>query len=133
MTTATSNAGSESETVKSTTAERNEPADPRCRAALRDVEAAGLALPDLFEYRCPGDARLFPGDTQHWGSTCAYASLCPDGAYVAVNPTAIGASEARMRYVVAHEICHALDFLAHRPVSEAGADSCAAAHRFPRV
>ncbi len=64
---------------------------------------------------------------------CAGASLCPNGAYLAINPTVIGGSEARMCHVVAHEICHALDVEARRPVNEAEADSCAAAHGFPGI
>ena len=112
---------------------RIEPADPRCRAALADVEATGLVLPAVFEYRCPGSTELFAGARQHWGTTCAQTSLCPNGAYVAINPAVIGPSESRLRYVVAHEICHARGYIAHRPVDEAAADSCAAAHGFPRA
>ncbi len=112
------------------------PADPvaaRCAAALADVEATGLRLPARFQYRCPGDTRMSAGDRQHWGVACAANPFCPDAAYIAINPDAIGPSEARMRYVVAHETCHAVDYVSGRAQSEAAADACAAAHGFPRV
>jgi hypothetical protein len=105
--------------------------DSRCAAGLAAVEATGLVLPALFEFRCPGSTELFPGDRQHWGVACAFASLCPRGAYVAVNPAVIGPSDARLRFVIAHEICHARDYVEGRPVSEAAADACAAGHGFP--
>lgn len=105
----------------------------RCAAALSDVEAAGLVLPAQFEYRCPGSTELFAGDRQHWGTACSMASLCPGHSYIAINPGLIGPSEARLRYVVAHEICHALDIAARRPLDEPAADACAAAHGFRRV
>lgn len=105
----------------------------RCAAALSDVEAAGLVLPAQFEYRCPGSTELFAGDRQHWGTACSMASLCPGHSYIAINPGLIGPSEARLRYVVAHETCHALDIAARRPLDEPAADACAAAHGFRRV
>lgn len=105
----------------------------RCAAALSDVEAAGLVLPAQFEYRCPGSTELFAGDRQHWGTACSMASLCPGHSYIAINPGLIGRSEARLRYVVAHETCHALDITARRPLDEPAADACAAAHGFRRV
>lgn len=112
--------------------ESTDPVLRRCAQARAEVEASGLRLPGRFEYRCPGGTESFSGDRQHWGMMCAGASLCPNGAYIAINPAAIGGSEARMRHVVAHEICHALDVEARRPADEAAADSCAAAHGFPR-
>lgn len=105
----------------------------RCAAARSDVEAAGLVLPAQFEYRCPGSTELFAGDRQHWGTTCSMASLCRGHSYIAINPGLIGRSEARLRYVVAHETCHALDVAARRPLDESAADACAAAHGFPRI
>lgn len=93
---------------------RNAAAPPphvRCAAALRSVQASGLVLPAGFEYRCPGDTRSFMGDRQRWGVTCYHhPTFCPNGAYVAVNPAAVGRSDARLRYVVAHEIGHAIDY-----------------------
>ena len=109
------------------------PVGARCMAALADVERTGLVLPALFEYRCPGSTETFTGDRQHWGTTCAMVSMCPGSAYIAVNPGLIGPRDARLRYVVAHETCHALDSVALRPASERAADACAAAHGFPRT
>ena len=109
------------------------PVGSRCTAARDDVEAVGLMLPAQFEYRCPGRTETFVGDRQHWGTACFLMSLCPTTAYIAINPGRIGPSEARLRYVVAHETCHALDALAHRSLDEAAADACAAAHGFVRV
>lgn len=109
------------------------PMSPRCAAARRVVEGGGLTLPAAFEFRCPGSTEMYPGDRQHWGITCSHASLCPAGAYVAVNPDRIGPSDARLHYVVAHEICHALDVVAGRRLDEGAADACAARHGFPRV
>ncbi|HUR18239.1 MAG TPA: hypothetical protein VMZ51_04795, partial [Acidimicrobiales bacterium] len=105
----------------------------RCTAARSDVEAAGLVLPAQFEYRCPGSTETFTWDRQHWGTACFRMSLCPTSAYIAINPGLIGPNEARLRYVVAHETCHALDSVARRPLDEPAADACAAAHGFPRV
>lgn len=104
----------------------------RCAAARSDVEAGGLSLPASFEFRCPGNTQMFAGDRQHWGVACSHASLCPDSAYVAINPEVIGSSEARLRHVIAHETCHAIDSVSGRPMSEGAADACAAAHGFPR-
>ncbi len=85
--------------------------EARCAAALQRVQGAGLVLPSGFEYRCPGDTRSFVGDRQRWGVTCYYHLIfCPNGAYVAVNPAAVGRSNTRLRYVVAHEIGHAIDY-----------------------
>jgi hypothetical protein len=103
----------------------------RCAAALADVRAAGLVLPSGFEYRCPGDTQAFPHDRQHWGVACFHqAPFCPKGAYIAVNPTAVGPSEARLRYVVAHEIGHALDYATTGRTTEASADAWAHAAGF---
>lgn len=103
-----------------------------CEQARADVEAAGLRLPSGFEYRCPGNTESFPGQSQAWGVTCYWnAYYCPSGAYIAINPAALGWSETRLRYTVAHETCHALDYVAGRAISEPAADACAAAYGFP--
>ena len=44
----------------------------------------------------------------------------------------IGSSDATLRYVVAHELCHAMDDMALGLSSELGADLCAALHGAPR-
>ncbi|MDQ3573584.1 MAG: hypothetical protein M3404_01465 [Actinomycetota bacterium] len=103
----------------------------RCAAALRSVQAAGLALPAGFEYRCPGDTRSFVGDRQRWGVTCYHhPRFCPGRAYVAVNPARVGASDARLRYVVAHEIGHAIDYMAQGSTTEQSAHARARAAGF---
>lgn len=105
----------------------------RCISALAAVQAAGLILPAGFEYRCPGDTQAFPGDRQHWGVVCyRQAPFCPTGAYIAVNPSRIGPSDARMRHVVAHEVGHALDYVRSGNTSEPSADAHAAAAGFRR-
>jgi len=45
------------------------------------------------------------------------------GAYIAVNPSRIGPSDARMRYVVAHEVGHALAFVRTGNTSKFSADA----------
>lgn len=120
------------EVVPAASAQRG-PLYRRCNEGRQAVEATGLVLPPDFEYRCPGNTQLFAGDRQHWGVACYFASLCPGGAYIAINPDRIGTSNARLRHVIAHEICHALDVKASRPMSEPAADACAASHGFPQA
>ncbi len=103
----------------------------RCASALSRVQDAGLILPAGFEYRCPGDTRSFVGDRQRWGVTCYHHPMfCPGGAYIAVNPSAVGRSDARLRYVVAHEIGHAIDYVTQGFTSEEGAHARARAAGF---
>ncbi|MDQ3574190.1 MAG: hypothetical protein M3378_03980 [Actinomycetota bacterium] len=105
--------------------------EARCAAALRRVQGAGLLLPAGFDYRCPGDTRSFVGDRQHWGVTCYYhQTFCPNGAYVAVNPARVGRSDARLRYVVAHEIGHAIDYVTLGYTTEQSAHARARAAGF---
>lgn len=87
-------------------------------------------LPAGFEYRCPGDTQAFAGDRQHSGVTCYYQMFCRQGAYIAVNPTVIGPSDAYFRFVVAHEIGHALDYVSTGATSEPSADAQARAAGF---
>ncbi|MGH9224063.1 MAG: hypothetical protein ACRD2W_09855, partial [Acidimicrobiales bacterium] len=106
----------------------------RCSQAQAEVKAAGLSLPAGFRFLCSGAADLYAGDRGHWGTMCHYhAPECLTNAYIAVNLDLIGANQARLRYVIAHETCHALDAVARRPTTEDAADRCAAAHGFPRV
>ena len=104
--------------------------EDRCLTALETVQAAGLVLPTGFEYRCPGDTQAFPGDRQHWGVVCYYQMFCPEGAYIAVNPERVGRSDARLRYVVAHEIGHAIDYVTSGSTTEESADDQAHAAGF---
>ncbi len=103
----------------------------RCAAALARVQGSGLVLPAGFEYRCPGDTRSFVGDHQRWGVTCyRHRTFCPTGAYIAVNPGRVGRSDARLRYVVAHEIGHAIDYVTQGFTSEQSAHARARAAGF---
>ncbi|MDQ3569457.1 MAG: hypothetical protein M3396_02325 [Actinomycetota bacterium] len=105
--------------------------EARCAAALSRVQRSGLLLPAGFEYRCPGDTSSFVGDSQRWGVTCFYhQTFCPNGAYIAVNPARVGPSDARLRYVVAHEIGHAIDYVTMGFTTEQSAHARARAAGF---
>ena len=52
--------------------------------------------------------------------------------WIAVDVGRIGASDATLRHVIAHEICHAIDYMTTGLSSEVGADLCAALHGAPR-
>ena len=96
--------------------------DP-CGEALAWVAGAGLPLPAGVDYHCPSTR------FSHHGAACWNGSPCPDGGFIAINLELIGdASPEYLRHVVAHEVCHILDFQATGRTSEAGADACAAAH-----
>ena len=102
-------------------------------ASLLTVESSGLHLNDSTEFRCPGDTGEYPGDDQHWGATCWQNELCPGGSYVAITTSLIGPDDGRLRYVIAHEICHVNSYMrTGRAGSEAAADACAAGAGFPR-
>ncbi|MGH9226169.1 MAG: hypothetical protein ACRD2W_20830 [Acidimicrobiales bacterium] len=109
------------------TAERPSPAG-ECEAALADVQASGLRLPPGWGYRCP-DPALDYGGQPHAGVACW---VCRGGAesYIAVNPSRAGSGGA-LRGVVAHEVCHAVEFAAQGWTTEASADTCAADHGWP--
>lgn len=108
------------------------PTTQRCLDSLFTVEQAGLELRDETEFRCPGIAAE-PGEEHHWGATCWENELCPGGSYIAVDADLIGPDDARLRYVIAHEICHVNSYVATGDRgSEAAADQCAAAAGFPK-
>lgn len=99
--------------------------DP-CADALAWVAAAGLPLPPGASYRCPSD------QFTHQGAACWNGVACPGTGFVAVNMDLMaGTSPAYLRHVVAHEICHILDFQVTGRSTESGADACAAAHGAP--
>ncbi|HUQ62867.1 MAG TPA: hypothetical protein VM121_03850 [Acidimicrobiales bacterium] len=102
----------------------------RCSAARQWVAAHGLNLPAGFAFRCP-DAALFADGASRWGVTCWNCGV-GTGSYIAINIDRIGASDETLRYVVAHETCHAIENVAIHTTSEASADACAAAHGAPR-
>ncbi|MGH3849580.1 MAG: hypothetical protein ACRDRT_07750 [Pseudonocardiaceae bacterium] len=79
----------------------------RCLAARQWVAERGLELPnERWEFRCP-DLALDSAGRQHWGLACA---SCENGTYVGINIALIGPSESTLRYVVAHEFCHAIEY-----------------------
>jgi hypothetical protein len=67
------------------------------------------------------------GDTPRWGITC-WNCAPGSGNYIAVDIERIGPSDAALRYVVAHETCHAIDYSLIGLSTEIDADLCAALH-----
>jgi len=65
-----------------------------------------------------------------WGVACWNCE--GTGNWIAVDIGRIGLSEATLRYVIAHETCHALDYTGLGLSTEVGADLCAALHGAPR-
>ena len=70
---------------------------------------------------------------QYWGRACMnLAGECQGIAFVAVDVDLIGPNDATLHYVVAHEICHAIELQTTRRTTEEAADACAAAHGAPK-
>ena len=69
----------------------------------------------------------------HQGAACwGNWSYCPVRGFIAINMDRLdGTSTNYLRHVVAHEVCHILDFQATGRTTEWGADACAAAHGAP--
>ncbi|HEX8771520.1 MAG TPA: hypothetical protein VF711_12200 [Acidimicrobiales bacterium] len=105
-------------------------APERCAAAHQWVEAHGLVLPAGFAFRCP-DPAMFADGASRWGTTCWNCGM-GTGSYIAINIDRIGSSDEALRYVIAHETCHAIESIATSTTTEASADACAAAHGAPR-
>jgi hypothetical protein len=108
-----------------TTAEPAPPAPPvgTCDDALAWAASVGLPLPAGTGYHCPST------QFAHHGATCWYASPCRSGRFIAINTDLMGpVSQEYFRFVVAHEICHVLQFDATGDSTEAQADACAIAH-----
>lgn len=96
-----------------------------CAGALADVAAAGLPLPAGVDYRCPSTRFA------HQGAACWDEWPCPGSAFIAINlDLGAGATPEYLRHVVAHEICHILDFRDRGWTTEPRADACAAAYGF---
>ncbi len=105
-----------------------EPPPNPCADALAWVATtAGLPLPDGVDYNCPSV------QFSHHGAACwGNATYCPNRGFIAINMGLLdGTSTDYLRHVVAHEVCHILDFQATGVSSESGADACAAAHGAP--
>jgi len=103
-----------------------QPAANPCGDALAWVAASGLELPVGVGFYCPST------QFSHHGAACWDAGPCPGDAFVAINTDLFaGSGTGYLRHVVAHEVCHILDWQSVGTTSEAGADSCAAAHGAP--
>jgi hypothetical protein len=101
------------------------PESEPCADALSAVAAAGLPLPAGVDYRCPS------AQFAHHGTACWDDWACPGGAFVEINlDLGAGATPGYMRHVVAHEICHILDFRDRGWSTEPRADACAARYGF---
>ena len=103
------------------------PAPPdACGEALAWVASAGLPLPAGVEYRCPST------QFAHHGTACWDGPLCRNSGFIAINLELMGdRSPEYLRHVVAHEVCHILEFQRKGTSSEPSADECAAAHGAP--
>jgi hypothetical protein len=107
------------------TAPAPEPAPEPCAGALAAVAAAGLPLPAGVGYRCPST------QFAHQGAACWDEWPCPKSAFIAINlDLGAGATPEYMAHVVAHEICHILDYRDRGWSTEPRADACAAAYGF---
>jgi hypothetical protein len=94
-----------------------------CDDALAWAASVGLPLPAGTGYHCPST------QFAHHGATCWYATPCRNGKFIAINAELMGpVSQDYFRFVVAHEICHVLQFDATGDSTEAQADACAIAH-----
>ena len=96
-----------------------------CADALASVAAAGLGLPAGVDYLCPSTRFA------HHGAACWDAWPCPASAFIAINlDLGANATPEYLRHVVAHEICHIVDFRDRGWTTEPRADACAAAYGF---
>lgn len=92
-----------------------------CTASLAGVAAAGLTLPAGADYQCPSTRFA------HQGAACWDEWPCPGTAFIAINMSRLqGATPEYLRHVVAHEICHIIDFRYRGWTTEPRADACAA-------
>lgn len=100
----------------------------RCAAARQWVAEHGLVLPAGWGFRCPGQAIV--DGAPRWGLACWNCQ--GSGSWIAVDIGRIGGSDATLRHVIAHEICHAREYVAFGLTTEIGADLCAGLHGAPR-
>lgn len=103
-------------------------AEERCASARQWVAQQGLVLPGGWGFRCPSRAVVDGAD--RWGLACWNCE--GTGSWIAVDIDRIGISLVTLRYVIAHEICHAVDYTLLGLSTEIGADLCAALHGAPR-
>lgn len=96
-----------------------------CVGALDAVAAEGLPLPAGVDYQCPSTRFA------HHGAACWDEWPCPGTAFIAINMSLMGnPTPEYLRHVVAHEICHVVDFRDRGWSSEPRADACAAGYGF---
>ena len=101
------------------------PAPEPCAAALDGVAAGGLPLPAGVDYQCPSTRFA------HQGAACWDDWPCPGTAFIAINMSRLqGVTPEYLRHVVAHEICHIIDFRDRGWSTEPRADACAAEYGF---
>ncbi len=94
-----------------------------CADALATAALAGLPLPAGVGYHCPST------EFAHHGAACWNGPYCPGTGFIAINLDLIGGrGTAYVRHVVAHEICHIVDFRATGRSTEASAEACAVRH-----
>lgn len=94
-----------------------------CRDALASAAKVRLPLPPGVDYRCPSSQYA------HHGTACWDWGPCRGGGFIAINLDLLaGRSPEYVRHVVAHEVCHILDFQGWGASTEASADACASAH-----
>ena len=86
-------------------------------------------LPAGWGFRCPGPAIV--DGAPRWGMACLNCEGDHTN-WIAVDVGRIGPSEAALRYVIAHEICHAVEYMTLGLSTELTADLCAALHGAPR-
>jgi hypothetical protein len=101
----------------------------RCTAARQLLAQRGLVLPAGWGFRCPG-AAIMDG-VPRWGMAC-WNCEGNNISWIAIDIGRIGASEATLRHVIAHEICHAKEYVTLGLSTELTADLCAAGHGAPR-
>lgn len=94
------------------------PSQDACAEALAWVGSVGLHLPAGVEYRCPST------QFAHHGTACWDGPFCPGGGFIAINLELIGNTTPEyLRHVVAHEVCHILEFRSIGTSTEASADA----------
>lgn len=107
----------------------NSTPEERCANSRQWVAQQGLSLPAGWGFRCPGQA--LENGTPRWGVACWNCN--GDGqSWIAVDIGRIGASDRALRYVIAHETCHAIEYTTLGLSTEITADLCAATHGAPR-
>lgn len=86
-------------------------------------------LPAGWGFRCPGPA--LEGGVSRWGLAC-WNCEGDKTSWIAVDVGRIGPHDLTLRYVVAHETCHAIEYMTLGLSTELTADLCAAYYGAPR-